>query len=161
MEQITQYVFGRSEHRDDVLFDANVTDVSTLDPGADDIIDGESSEPQQDAIDADAEINRDHEGLEASVVADVAMEADSLTKDLETDQELAVETVEGHDQDETLALDTEIEAKAEAKAEAEAEIKTEVDVDSEGVIERGSDMTVTKTNIDEQPPLDSDQKGDS
>jgi len=144
MEQITQYVFGRSEDRDDVLFDADVTDVSTRDSEVEDVIDGELSDTQPDALDADPELTGDQETLEAS---DVAIEVDASITDLGVTPELAVEAVEGPDQDEALALDAETEAEAEASVVAEA--ASELSVDS------------TDTEADEPPPVDPDQKSDS
>ena len=145
MEQITQYVFGRSEDRDDVLFDADVMDVSALDSEIEDIIDGELCDTQQAALEAEAEIKGDPEALEASDVADVAIEVDSSTKDFETSQKLAVEAVEGPDQDETLASDTETEAESDVAAEAASE----------------PNLETTETEADESPSLDPDQKSDS
>ena len=159
MEQITQYVFGRSEDRDDVLFDVDVTDVSTLDSEVEEIIDGELSDTQLGALDADAEIKGDQETTEASDLVDVAIEADSSIKDLETTQEVAVETVDGHDQDGNIALDTEAEAEAEAEPEAEAE--AEAGVAAEAVSEPSLDATETETEADEEPPVNSDQMSDS
>ncbi|MDG1156907.1 MAG: FliH/SctL family protein, partial [Litorivicinaceae bacterium] len=147
MEQITQYVFGRSEDRDDVLFDADVTDVSALDSEVEDIIGGALGDAQQNALEADAEIKGDPEALVASDVADVAIEVDSSTKDFATSQELAAEAVEGPDQDETLALDTETEAEAEADVAAEAASEP--------------NLETTETEADESPSLDPDQKSDS
>ena len=146
MEQITQYVFGRSEDRDDVLFDADVMIGSTLD--AEDVIDGELSDTQPGALDADAESMGDQETIEA---ADAAIEVDSSITDLEATQELEIEAVEGPDQDEALLLDTEPEAEAEAEAEA--------DVAAEAASEPSSDAT--DTEADESPPEDPDQKSDS
>jgi len=146
MEQITQYVFGRSEDRDDVLFDADVMIGSTLD--AEDVIDGELSDTQPGALDADAESMGDQETIEA---ADAAIEVDSSITDLEATQELEIEAVEGPDQDEVLLLDTEPEAEAEAEAEA--------DVAAEAASEPSSDAT--DTEADESPPEDPDQKSDS
>ena len=146
MEQITQYVFGRSEDRDDVLFDADVMIGSTLD--AEDVIDGELSDTQPGALDADAESMGDQETIEA---ADAAIEVDSSITDLEATQELEIEAVEGPDQDEVLLLDTEPEAEAEAEAEA--------DVAAEAASEPSSDATDTEAG--ESPPEDPDQKSDS
>jgi hypothetical protein len=140
MEQITQYVFGRSEDRDDVLFDADVTDVSTLDAEVEDVIDGELSDTQPDAL--DAELTGDQETLEAS---DVAIEVDSSITDLEVTPELEIEAVEGPDQDEALALDADTEAEASVAAEAASELS----------------IDTTDTEADESPPLDPDQKSDS
>lgn len=147
MEQITQYVFRRSEDRDDVLFDADVTHVSTRDSEVEDVIDGELSDTQPDALDADPELTGDQETLEAS---DVAIEGDASITDLGVIPELAVEAVEGPDQDEALALDAETEAEAEAEAEATvvAEAPSEPSVDT------------TETDADESPPVDPDQKSD-
>jgi flagellar biosynthesis/type III secretory pathway protein FliH len=144
MEQITQYVFGRSEDRDDVLFDAEVTDVSTRDSEVEDVIDGELSGTQPDALDADPELSGDLETLEAS---DVAIEVDASITDLEVTPELTVEAVEGPDQDEAPVLDAETEAEAEASVAAEA--ASEPSLDS------------TDTEADEPPPVDPDQKSDS
>ena len=140
MEQITQYVFGRSEDRDDVLFDADVTNVSALDAEVEDVIDGELSDTQPDALDADPELTDDQETLEAS---DVAIEVDSSITDVEATPELAVEAVEDPDQDEALALEAEAEAEAEADAASEPSSDT------------------TETDADESPPVDPDQKSDS
>jgi flagellar biosynthesis/type III secretory pathway protein FliH len=142
MEQITQYVFGRSEDRDDVLFDADVTDVSTRDSEVEDVIDGELSDTQPDALDADPELTGDQETLEAS---DVAIEVDASITDLGVTPELAVEAVEGPDQDEALALDAETEAEASVVAEAPSE----------------PSVDTTETDADESPPVDPDQKSDS
>jgi len=146
MEQITQYVFGRSEDCDDVLFDADVTDVSTLDAEVEDVIDVELSNTQPGAL--DAELTGDQETLQAS---NVAIEVDSSITDLEVTPELEIEAVEGPDQDEALALDAETEAEAEAEAEASvaAEAASEPSIDT------------TDTEADESPPLDPDQKSDS
>ncbi|MGA0999021.1 MAG: FliH/SctL family protein, partial [Litorivicinaceae bacterium] len=137
MEQITQYVFGRSEDRDDVLFDADVIIGSTLD--AEDVIDGELSDTQPGAL--DAELTGDQETLQAS---NVAIEVDSSITDLEVTPELEIEAVEGPDQDEALALDAETEAEAEAEAEASvaAEAASEPSIDT------------TDTEADESPLLD-------
>jgi len=140
MEQITQYVFGRSEDRDDVLFDADVMIGSTLD--AEDVIDGELSDTQPGALDADAESMGDQETIEA---ADAAIEVDSSITDLEATQELEIEAVEGPDQDEALLLDTEPEAEADVAAEAASEPSSDA----------------TDTEADESPPEDLDQKSDS
>ena len=138
MEQITQYVFGRSEDRDDVLFDADVTNVSALDAEVEDVIDGELSDTQPDALDADPELTDDQETLEAS---DVAIEVDSSITDVEATPELAVEAVEDPDQDEALALEAEAEAEADAASEPSSD--------------------TTETDADESPPVDPDQKSDS
>ena len=143
MEQITQYVFGSSEDRDDVLFDADVTDGSTLD--AEDVIDGELSDTQPVVLDADTELTGDQETLEAS---DVAIEVDSSITDLEVTPELEIKAAEGPDQDEALALDAETEAEAEAEAGVAAEAASETSLDT------------TDTEADEPPPLDSDQMSD-
>ena len=148
MEQITQYVFGRSEDCDDVLFDADVTDVSTLDAEVEDVIDVELSNTQPGAL--DAELTGDQETLQAS---NVAIEVDSSITDLEVTPELEIEAVEGPDQDEALALDAETEAEAEAETEAEASVA------AEAASEPSSDTT--DTEADESPPLDPDQKSDS
>ncbi|MDB2424375.1 flagellar assembly protein FliH [Litoricolaceae bacterium] len=140
MEQITQYVFGRSEDRDDVLFDADVTNVSALDAEVKDVIDGELSDTQPDALDADPELTDDQETLEAS---DVAIEVDSSITDVEATPELAVEAVEDPDQDGALALEAEAEAEAEADAASEPSSDT------------------TETDADESPPVDPGQKSDS
>jgi len=140
MEQITQYVFGRSEDRDDVLFDADVMIGSTLD--AEDVIDGELSDTQPGALDADAESMGDQETIEA---ADAAIEVDSSITDLEATQELEIEAVEGPDQDEVLLLDTEPEAEADVAAEAASEPSSDA----------------SDTEADESPPEDPDQKSDS
>ena len=142
MEQITQYVFGRSEDRDDVLFDADVTDVSTLDAEVEDVIDVELSDTQLGAL--DAELTGDQETLQAS---NVAIEVDSSITDLEVTPELEIEAVEGPDQDEALALDAETEAEAETDVAAEAASEPSIDT--------------TDTEADESPPLDPDQKSDS
>ena len=142
MEQITQYVFGRSEDCDDVLFDADVTDVSTLDAEVEDVIDVELSNTQPGAL--DAELTGDQETLQAS---NVAIEVDSSITDLEVTPELEIEAVEGPDQDEALALDAETEAEAEASVAAEAASEPSIDT--------------TDTEADESPPLDPDQKSDS
>jgi hypothetical protein len=140
MEQITQYVFGRSEDRDDVLFDADVTDVSTLDAEVEDVIDVELSDTQLGAL--DAELTGDQETLQAS---NVAIEVDSSITDLEVTPELEIEAVEGPDQDEALALDADTEAEASVAAEAASELS----------------IDTTDTEADESPPLDPDQKSDS
>jgi hypothetical protein len=140
MEQITQYVFGRSEDRDDVLFDADVTDVSTLDAEVEDVIDVELSDTQLGAL--DAELTGDQETLQAS---NVAIEVDSSITDLEVTPELEIEAVEGPDQDEALALDADTEAEASVAAEAASELSVDT----------------TDTEADESPPLDPDQKSDS
>ena len=140
MEQITQYVFGRSEDRDDVLFDADVIVGSTLD--AEDVIDGELSDTQPGTLDADAEVMGYQETPEA---ADAAIEVDSSITDLEGTQELEIQAVEGPDQDEALLLDTESEAEADVAAEAASE----------------PSLDTTETEADESPPVDPDQKSDS
>jgi hypothetical protein len=112
-------VFGRSEDRDDVLFDADVMIGSALD--AEDVIDGELSDTQPGALDADAESMGDQETIEA---ADVAIEVDSSITDLEATQEFKIEAVEGPDQDDALLLDTEPEAEAEALKSEIAEWET-------------------------------------
>jgi len=128
------------------VFDADVTDVSTLDAEVEDVIDVELSNTQPGAL--DAELTGDQETLQAS---NVAIEVDSSITDLEVTPELEIEAVEGPDQDEALALDAETEAEAEAEAEASvaAEAASEPSIDT------------TDTEADESPPLDPDQKSDS
>ena len=154
MEQITQYVFGRLEDRNDMLFDANVNDVRTLDLGVEDVPTGELSKPFAGVLDNNAEINSDYEALKAPTAGDVAMETDSPNnKDLVSAQRPEVGGSRVRDQEKILELDNE--------AEVDAEVEETVEGHAEGAIKQASDTTATESKTDEQPPLDLDQKSDS
>lgn len=154
MEQITQYVFGRLEDRNDMLFDADVNDVRTLDLGVEDVPTGELSKPFAGVLDNNAEINSDYEALKAPTAGDVAMETDSPNnKDLVSAQRPEVGGSRVRDQEKILELDNE--------AEVDAEVEETVEGHAEGAIKQASDTTATESKTDEQPPLDLDQKSDS